>query len=536
MTNVAFHEGRVFLAPDFASQVSALNIQLDMVEVRGKELPSLPHTAETVTLLRNLGATMPTGMGVEGVYKFTGRHSPYVHQKATADFLASNERAFCLNSPGTGKTASAIWAADYLMQIGAVRRAIIFCPLSCVESVWGDELFSVAPHRSATVLVGPTKTRRSLFTQGSEFIVANHDATKTLHDLVEDPENEVDLVIIDESTAYKNGSAQRTKRLMSLCKGRRVWAMTGTPMPQNPVDAHTMCRLINNQTPPSKTLFQSETMYRAGPYKWLPRPEASEIVAKYMQPAIRYEKKDCLDMPDVVHTDQRVPLTKKQEKFIGSLKEDWVADSLDESSTMVVAANAAVRLTKVLQTCLGAVRTNIETEVTEYGVVAKEGEESVVAVDASTRFEACLDLIEQSESKTLVFVPFRAPMENLAEWLESKGVTCGVIHGDVPEAKRRKLFSEFQNQPDPKVLVLHPRVASHGLTLTAASTTVWFGPPFSAEIYEQANNRTNRPGQDKSMRIVNLWGDSVESTVYKGLKEKQSLQQLVLDTYRREVE
>ena len=100
---------------------------------------------DEVRVLQNLYINAPSP--IMGKYKWTGTFPPFEHQKKTAAFLTINKRAFCFNEMGTGKTASAIWAADYLMDEGIIDRVLIVCPLSIMDSAWRDELFKVAMHR-----------------------------------------------------------------------------------------------------------------------------------------------------------------------------------------------------------------------------------------------------------------------------------------------------------------------------------------------------------------------------------------------------
>ena len=109
-------------------------------------------------VLKNLNIKVPSP--IEGKYKWTGKYTPFEHQKTTSSFLTLNKRAFCFNEQGTGKTASAIWAADYLMNEGHIKRALVICPLSIMDSAWRNDLFTFAMHRTVDVAYGPAAKRR----------------------------------------------------------------------------------------------------------------------------------------------------------------------------------------------------------------------------------------------------------------------------------------------------------------------------------------------------------------------------------------
>lgn len=484
------------------------------MDVEGRTLESMPHTLDAVRLFRNMGTELPTPMKANG-YAFPGRFQPFRHQLDTADFLAGYDRCFCLNSPGTGKTAAAIWAADYLMKAGVIRRVLVLCPLSCMSAVWADELFNIAPHASQAVVHGPRKTRQKLVASDAKWLITNHDGVKVVRQELCDPANEIDLVIIDECTAYKTENTDRTKALKEVVEGKRIWAMTGTPIPQNPMDAYVMAKLINPDAPRYKYQFQDLTMVKVNKFKWVPRADATEKVYGVLQPAIRFDKSDCLDMPTVTHEFRRVPTTPAQEKLFKEVREEWVADV---NGREIQAANAAVRLGKMMQISQG---------------IIIDHDEVPHPVDAEPRYQACYDAIMESVSKSVVFVPYKGAMSQLRDYLMKRGLSVEVVNGDVSESKRRGIFRSFQDAPHPRVLLAHPKTTSHGLTLTAASTTIWFGPVYSAEIYEQANNRTNRPGQEHDMRIIHLLCSTLESQVYKGVKSMNDMQGVLLDMYRR---
>ena len=99
--------------------------------------------------------------------------TPFDHQKTTSEFLVNNRKAFCFNEQGTGKTASVIWAVDYLMQLGLVKRVLVICPLSIMKSAWQQDLFKFAIHRTVSVAYGAAKKRKEIVNAGNEFVIVN---------------------------------------------------------------------------------------------------------------------------------------------------------------------------------------------------------------------------------------------------------------------------------------------------------------------------------------------------------------------------
>ena len=103
---------------------------------------------------------------------------PFAHQKETTRFLVGNARAFCFNEQGTGKTASVIWSADALMQAGIIKRVLVVCPLSIMQSAWQADLFKFAIHRTVSVAYGSAKKRKEILAQDAEFVIINFDGVK----------------------------------------------------------------------------------------------------------------------------------------------------------------------------------------------------------------------------------------------------------------------------------------------------------------------------------------------------------------------
>lgn len=447
-------------------------------------------------------------------YVWTGRYTPFDHQRTTASFLTANDKAFCFSELGTGKTASAIWAADYLMKRGEVRRALVLCPLSIMKSAWERDLFTFAMHRSCAVAHGSKAQRLKALAANTDFVVVNFDGLAVI-------KNEVltggfDLIIVDEASAYKNTQTARWKIMNEVAsKVPRLWMMTGTPAAQSPMDAYGLAKLVNPKgVPKFYSVFRDEVMYKATQFKWVPRPNSQHRVHQVLQPAIRFEKKDCLDLPDVVHAEREAPLTPMQQRYYDLLRKQMLFEAAGES---VSAVNAAANINKLLQISGGA-------------VYSDDG--SIVEFDVSNRLNVVTEIIDESSHKVLVFVPFTHTIELLREHLLKQGYTCAVINGKVPVNARAQIIDDFQTKPDPRILLLQPQAASHGLTLTAADTIIWYSPVTSVETYLQANGRINRPGQKNNMTIVHVKGSPVEDRLYSMLSANIDNHEKLIDLYR----
>jgi SNF2 family DNA or RNA helicase len=452
-------------------------------------------------------------------YQWTGKLTPFEHQKITASFLSIRRRAFCFNEQGTGKTASVIWAADYLLKRGDVRRVLVLCPLSIMKSAWQQDLFKFAMHRSCSVAHGSAKQREKIINAGAEFVIINFDGLATVKEQVAN--GGFDLIVIDEANAYKNAQTHRWKILKQIVNtlNPRIWMLTGTPAAQSPLDAYGLAKLADGPNCPKYFgSYRESVMMKVTQFKWVPKPQAQDIVHSILQPAIRFEKKDCLDLPEVTHIEREAPLTPQQEKYYKQLKSQMLFEAQGEE---VSAVNAAVKVNKLLQISGGAVYTD-DGQVLEF--------------DVSNRLNVVLEVIEEASNKVLVFVPFTHTIELLRARLEKEGITCDVINGKVPVNKRSDIVNRFQTNKDPHVLLIQPQAASHGLTLTAADTIIWYAPVTSVETYLQANARINRPGQKNAMTIVHVRGSEVESRLYSMLQNNIDNHEKIIDLYRRELD
>lgn len=454
---------------------------------------------------------------IEAHYDWPGLYKPFAHQRVTASFLTLHRRAFCFNEQGTGKTSSVIWAADYLMNIGVIKRVLVLCPLSIMQAAWENDLFRFAMHRTCAIAHSYSKDKRiEAANSRAEFVICNFDGL----DIIKDCVDQFDLIVIDEANAYKNVGTKRWKTLNSVIKPTMwVWMLTGTPASQSPTDAYGLAKIINpSGIPKFFGAFRDLVMQKITTFKWVPKNNSETIVHEALQPAIRFTKEECLDLPDMTYTTREVPLTTQQQKYYEMLRKNMLTVAAGEEITTV---NAAANLNKLLQLSCGA-------------VYSDSGE--VVSFDAKSRMSALLEVIEEASHKVIVFVPFRHAIEIIAEELGKEGYAVGVIHGGISATKRTEIFNKFQTEDRPEVLVIQPQAAAHGVTLHAANVVVWWGPITSIETYLQANARVHRAGQRNPCTVVHIQGSPVEKRIYKMLSEKVDIHSRLIDLYKNIVE
>ena len=418
-------------------------------------------------------------------YEWPGMYTPFKHQVATASFLSLHKRAFCFNEAGTGKTSSVIWAADYLMRQGAIKRVLVICPLSIMYSAWQADIFKTAMHRSVAVAYGDAERRKKIINGVYEFVIINFDGVGIIADEIS--KLGFDLIVVDEANAYKTTTTKRFKVLAKLMKpSTKLWMLTGTPASQSPLDAFGLAKLVApNNVPKYFTAWRDKVMHQVTRFKYVPKPTSKQDVFNALQPAIRFEKAQCLDLPDVTYQTRIVPLTQQVNRYYKAIKSQMLIEAAGEQ---ISAVNAAAKLTKLLQISGGAVYTDTR---------------EVVEFDVSPRINALMEVLDQTEHKVIIFVPFRHTIELIAKHLQGEGVTNEIISGDVGAKERSNIIERFQSTEFPRVLIIQPQAASHGVTLTAADTIVFWSPVMSVETYLQCVARIDRYGQQdrKSTRL-----------------------------------
>jgi SNF2 family DNA or RNA helicase len=474
---------------------------------------------DEVRVLKNLGVKdVPSP--ITRRYNWPGKYTPMAHQIETAAFLTMHRKAFVFSEPGTGKTLSALWAADYLMQRGEVRRCLILCPLSIMHSAWLGDLNNSIIHRSAVVAHHAQASRRiEMVQQDYEFVIANYDGLNLISsEIVND--GRFDLVIVDEANAYKTISTKRWKALKAILGPEtHLWMMTGTPAAQSPADAYGLAKLVNPQgVPQFFTAWRDSVMNKITQFKWSPKANAHEQVHEALQPAIRYTKEQCLDLPPVITMTREVPLTPQQAKYYNLLKDQMLVQAAGETITAV---NAAAGVSKLLQISCGAAYTD---------------DKEVVEFDSAPRLHVLEEILEETSRKVLIFALFRSTIDTVQQYLLKKNIGVECIHGGITAGKRADTIRRFQNEPDTRVLVMQPQASAHGITLTAADTVIFYGPLMSVEQYVQCIARSDRKGQDSDkVTVIHIQGSPIEKKMFKALESKVSDHSLLTQLFDTEI-
>ena len=311
---------------------------------------TVQYSLDAARVLRNLGIAIPAPIQTE--YRWPGKYTPWAHQRAMAETMTQHQRVFNLSDMGTGKSAATLWAADYLIETKQVKKVLIISPLSTLERVWMHDIFDILMHRTAIVVHGTREQRLDALKANVEFFVLNHDGLSinlVAEAIRRDPD--IGLVVIDEASKFRNHDTRKYKALVKMLRpDMRLWLLTATPCPNSPTDAWALARLVNPQRVPTFFgVFKRQTMAQVSTFKWVAKPDAYTHAFQAMQPAVRFEKGQCLDLPPVTYKERQAAITDEQREAYEQMRLHMQAEA---KNTQINAVNAADKITKLRQILL----------------------------------------------------------------------------------------------------------------------------------------------------------------------------------------
>ena len=496
----------------YDDRLKALFPHAHRFEWEGDEMIALPHGIDETKMLRNLDLPVPAPIVEHYPFPSADGKRPFAKQVLTAASMIMNPRSFVLNGMGTGKTKAALWAYDYLRSLNHVKRMLVVAPLSTLNFTWAKEIMQTLPHLKVIVLTGTKEKRLKLLAEKADIYIVNHDGAKVIHDALM-LRHDIDVICFDEAAAYRSARIDRSKLARKLVVNRKyVWGMTGSPTPTDPTDAYGLAHLIVPHTAPrSWVQFRHDTMLQINQFKWVARKDSHETVARVLQPSVRYSLDEIVELPQLIERDIEVEQGPRQQAAYAKLKEE-AAVMLKEGT--VTAANGGVKFSKMLQVSLGWIY---------------DDRHNAILLDPVSRLQTLLDIIQSAERKVIVFSPFKSATQGISRLLTHDKYDFAEVTGDTPHGQRTDIFNAFQGTDKYRVLNAHPECMSHGLTLTAADTIVWYGPVTKLETYEQANARIRRVGQAHKQQVIRLIGTQAERLMYQRLAGRQNLQDSILD-------
>lgn len=485
-----------------------------------KTLFAVPHDNDGCMIAANLGADVTdlTPFMADKHPLIEGRYKPMKHQLKTASFITLHPRCYVLSDPRTGKTGSLILAMDYLQRHAQVTGGfLIVTTVTTIDSVWIDSIEQTLPRARIVRVHG--KGREKALESPADFYITNYDSIrlseKTFVKAV--LEKRIGGIVIDELTHVGNSTSQRFKALDNIVNKlnvRYVVGVTGSPA-DNPEAVYGMARMINRSKLPcrTKTGWLDLVTYQYGPEPFMRKasPMAAPRIFQTLQPAIRFNKNDVIDLPPVVTQTRRCPMSTEQKKVHDDLRNE--AMSILDSGVTITAANGGVLFQKMMQMA--------------QGFVTMDG--MPVPLQHKQRTETIIDCISETNHKVVIFGVFIFSNHMLADELKHAGFSVDIIDGGVTAKSRAQILHNFQYTPDPRVLICHPTTTAFGVELSAADTMIFNGPPMlGGFIYAQALERLSSAKQQASkISVIRIISSPEEEKSFRSLDEGKELGQTV---------
>ena len=466
-------------------------------------------------------------------FDFSGPYEPKAHQLIICNVATVHNRGYCFADMGLGKTASFIWSASYLAQLGLVKKILVVCPKVVMRAAWMHELAMLAPFDSVAILDGSADKRRKQVEKNAKWDVINYEGVEVLH--AELLAKRYDLVIVDESTMIKNPASARWKFLNEVTsKVPRLWLLSASPTPQGPMDAFGQLKLVSPTTIPREYYaFRNAVMQvgrpayetRAGaevPAQWVAKPDSNEVLKLFFTPAIRLDKADWVkELPPICDMYLEVPLSTEQDKALKALHKQVLKAQITDETI------AGGIISKVYQISSGCMYKEDES-----------GERETIRYDMQPKVDAVKEIIEEAKArhdgdfvggKTLIYVSHRHVCEYLTEEL-SKTYKVGKVIGG--STNRSDILHAFETSDEYEVIVAVSSAMSHGVTAIAANTIIWFTPATSTEVFIQAGERTHRIGQRQEGRRYYLFSTGAERERHEHLQTGTVAQNEMLSLYK----
>lgn len=435
----------------------------------------------------------------------------YQHQLDDIQFILERPHTFNTSDAGTGKTRTII---EVIRRDPERRPALVLAPKSILQASWGNDIMKFAPELDY-VIAHPSNRMNAIKASG-DIVLTNHDAVTGIAAKNKRAFDAFKYVVIDESTAYKNGEAQRSKAVRELIQ--RVpyrTAMTGTPAPNGVLDLWHQLLLVDGGTRLGHRFYAyrnacctpTEKRVNGVTFKtWADKPGIQTVIGQQIADiTIRRTLEECLNIPKQQLINYRYEPNKKVRALYNTMANDAVLEISE--GRFAVGIHAASQSLKALQILSGAV---YDTEK-EYALLDTE------------RYDLVLDLIEQ-RSHSLVGFIWRHQRHYLQEQAKKRGISFATIDGGTSFADRTQIVEEFQSGKY-QVLFAHPQSTGHGLTLTRATTVIWSSPTYNLEHYLQFNRRIYRAGQNKKTEIITIEAENtIEQRVYATLNQKREVQ------------
>ena len=444
--------------------------------------------------------------------EFIFKTQPYAHQKEAFDASADKDNYALLMDMGTGKSKVDIDTSGYNFEKGKIAFSLMVAPKAVVANL-ANEIETHLPERIARQIViwkpSLTKTKREELRELSKkdpktlkFLLMNVEAfsSKKGVDVAEYFVKNFDVFMtVDESTTIKNRKAKRTKALCKIgeqCVMRRI--LTGSPVTRSPMDLYSQMDFLNPRILGFKSYFAFQGRYAVVQRRTMGAHSFNHIVGfrrldelteKLQEHSYRVRKEDCLDLPDKVYVKREVELTKEQTSAYTQMKH--LALARLGSGELATTQNVLTQIMRLQQICCG--------HLTD--------DDGTIHEVKSNRLSSLLDICDEIQGKAIIWATWSMDIRSITEALRDRFSVLSVspLHGETPDSERQQIVESFQDrQSELRFIVGHPRTGGFGLTLTAATTVIYYSNSYDLELRLQSEDRAHRIGQTNKGTYIDL--------------------------------
>ncbi len=440
------------------------------------------------------------------------------HQVASLKFMAPRDIVLDLSDPGTGKTFVQIM--NFVKKRKAGDTMLVFAPKSLLDPAWANDIAKFAPE--LRVSIANAENREEAFAAPADVYITNTDAVRWL---AKKPKKFFDRftdLVIDEITAFKHPTSQRSKALNAIKKYfRRRAGLTGTPTSRSITDIWNQVNILDDGKRLGHSFFAFRnavcTPKQVGPRKemvqWEDRDGAEEVTFSLLADiTVRHHFQDCIDIPDNMQYTLPYKLSPKQMRAYQEMAMTQIT-ALGKLK-VVTAINAAAVRTKLLQIASGAVYEHTG----KYHLVD------------TGRYELVMDLVEERKH-SIVFFLWQHQRDYIIAEAKKRGISCCVYDGSASPKVRNQMIADYQ-AGFYQLFLAHPASAAHGLTLTRATATIWPSATDNLEHFVQGNKRAFRNGQtQKTETIVVIAPGTCEEKLYDRMLVKNERMTNLLDLF-----
>ena len=429
---------------------------------------------------------------------------------------------------GTGKSKVLIDNIAMLYNNGHINGALIIAPKGVYKTWFDNEIPNHMPdYIEKKVSLWRTdpnaKDLQPMFKPGADLhiLIMNVEAFSTkkglqfAHKFLSCHDT---LMGVDESTTIKNPTAKRTKNILSLrslTKYRRI--LTGSPVTKSPLDLFSQCNFLAPWLLDQSSYYSFRTRY-AVCRKIQVHGRQVEIVVGYrnlgelsdkLKPfSYRVLKDDCLDLPKKTYMKRNIELTDEQKKVYKQMKKEALAVL---NGKMVTSATVITQLMRLHQITCGHFK----------------ADDGTIQEIKNNRIPQLMDILEEVEGKAVIWAHYRHDIEKLVEAISKKYGANSVVtyYGDTTTDERAIAIKKIQDKESPvRFIIGTPQTGGYGITLTGASTMIYYSNGYDLEKRQQSEARIDRIGQEKPMTYIDIMAeDTVDMKIVKSLRQKVNI-------------